>query len=625
MAVAAYSTNLTLLDDCNTDTGYSEPSASGWTSLNSESFSETDAFIQNANSISASVKVGVGATLFDNTTGITLGTNDAVLIWMYYTTPNSLDTEANGGVRQIIGASTANFDYVVHGGSDVYIYGGWRNLAMGSPAQISTTAVGAGTGTTYQYHGWAFKALSVPSKGNPYFVDAMRYGRCDIVASVGDSGTPANFTDMAAKNDANDGTAGFNRWGLFQATDSGYLWKGLMSLGISGGAAVYFDDSNAAISIDNTKNVTSAFNAVEINVAGSTVNWSSVSMTALGTTSSGTFTVVDNATVLLTSCAFTDMGAFAFTSGANPNDIFDTTFRRCGAITAAGADFNGSQVLEPNISANTSGLIWNVDTDPDGLLDNMTFSKTSGTAHHAIEFGTAITTGANYTLRGCDFGTDFSATEDGSVGDETFHFLDTTGTITLNLVSCTGNAGYRTEGVAVTIITDPVTTALTIQTSASPPVPIASARVFVETSDGTGPLPFEESVSITQTTGTATVTHNGHGLATDQYVVIRDAIPNEYNKVAQITKTTDDEYTYAVDSGASSPATGSPVSSAVIISGLTNGSGLASDTRTFSSNQPFKGWARKSSAQPYYQNGAITGIVSSTDGFTASIALLSDE
>lgn len=625
MAVAAYSTNLTLLDDCNTDTGYAEPTASGWTSLNAESFSETDAFIQNANSISASVKVGVGATLFDNTTGITLGTNDAVLVWVYYTTPNSLDTESNGGIRQIIGASQADFDYVVHGGSDSYVYGGWINLAMGSPAQITTTSVGSGTGTTYRWHGWAFKALSVPSKGNPYFVDAMRYGRCDIVASAGDSGTPANFTDMAAKNDANDGTAGYNRWGLFQATPSGYLWKGLMSLGISGGAAVYFEDSNAVISIDNTKNVTAAFNAVEINVASSTVKWSNVAMSALGTTSRGTFTVVDNATVLLDGCAFTDMGDFTFTSGTNPNDIFDTTFRRCGSITAAGADFNGSQVLEPNVSANTSGLIWDVATDPDGLLDNMTFTKTSGTAHHAIEFGTTIPSGANYTLRGCAFGTDFSNSKPGTTGDETFHFKDTTGTITLNLVGCTGNFGYRTEGVTVTLVEDPVTTAITITDTASPPVAISGARVFIETSSGTGPLPFEESVSITQSGGTATVAHTGHGLSTDQYVVIRGASPNDYNKVAQITVTGVDAYTYAVNSGASSPATGSPVSSAVIISALSSGAGLVSDTRTFSSNQPFKGWARKSSGSPYYQNGAITGTISSTDGFTASIALLSDE
>jgi hypothetical protein len=255
----------------------------------------------------------------------------------------------------------------------------------------------------------------------------------------------------------------------------------------------------------------------------------------------------------------------------------------------------------------------------------MTFSKTSGTAHHAIEFGTTIPDAASYTIRDCDFGTDFSASAPGTTGDETFHFKDTTGTITLNLVGCDGSFGYRTDGVAVSIVTDPVTTALTITDTASPPVAISGARVFVETSDGTGPLPFAEAVTIAQSGGTATVAHTGHGLDTNQYIVIRGAIPNEYNKVAQVTVTTVDEYTYSMDAGASSPATGSPVASAVIISGLSSGAGVVSDTRTFGGNQPFKGWARKSSAQPFYQNGAITGIISSTDGFTASIALLSDE
>jgi hypothetical protein len=367
--------------------------------------------------------------------------------------------------------------------------------------------------------------------------------------------------------------------------------------------------------------VSANFNRVEIINSGSNCDMDNIIWSALGTRARGQF-VHTAGTCDLNLCQFIDWDTFTFIAASVANGC---TFSGCRAITAPGSDLRGSTIAVPDISANTSGLIWDVATDPDGLLDDMTFTKTSGTAHHAIEFGTTIPSAANYTLRGCAFGTDFSSEEGGTTGDETFHFLDTTGTITLNLVACTGNAGFRTEGVAVTIITDPVTIALTVQTSASPPVAIGSARVFIETSDGTGPLPFEESVVIAQSGGTATVTHNGHGMSTDHYVVIRDAIPNEYNKVAQITKTTDDEYTYAVDSGVSSPATGSPVASAVIISGLTNGSGLASDTRTYSSNQPFKGWARKSSAQPYYQNGPITGTISSTDGFTASIALLSDE
>ncbi len=320
--------------------------------------------------------------------------------------------------------------------------------------------------------------------------------------------------------------------------------------------------------------------------------------------------------------AFDGMRALDFTTGVTANDCVITN---SGSVGALGADLVGASILTPAVAANTSGLIWNVNTEPDGLLDDMTFTKTSGTAHHAIEFGTAIADAASFTLRGCAFGTDFSGTEDGSTGDETFHFLDTTGSITINLVNCSGNFGYRTEGVGVTIVADPVMATITVQDTASPPVVISSARVFLEASDGSGPLPFEDSVSIVQTGGTATVTHSAHGLETNNYVVIRGVAENEYNKVAQITVVDAGEYTYSVDSGAASPATGSPVSSGVIISGLTNGSGIIVDTRTYSADQPFKGWARKSSGSPFYQNGNLSGIIDATDGFAASISLASDE
>jgi hypothetical protein len=252
----------------------------------------------------------------------------------------------------------------------------------------------------------------------------------------------------------------------------------------------------------------------------------------------------------------------------------------------------------------------------------MTFTKTSSVAHHAIEFGTDIPT-SNITLNGCDFGTDFSAGLDTTVGDETFHFLDTTGTITLNLVGCTGNKGYRSEGVVVTIVDDPVTTSFTVTDTDG--AAISGARALIETSDGTGPLPFEEAVTIVQTAGTATVTHTAHGIPDGTNVVIRGTTQNEYNKVATITVVNANSYTYAVDSGAVSPATGSPVASGVLISGTTNGSGLISDTRVLSSSQPFKGTIRDSSGSPYHQPATLTGTVSNTAGFSATVALLSDE
>jgi hypothetical protein len=520
----------------------------------------------------------------------------------------------------IIGDTDSSYDEFYIGGKDTLAYDSWVPYAIDPNTATADVANGGGSERWVGLLAY-LPTTSGPTKGAPIAIDAIRYGRGRIDYTIGDSGDPATFAGAEAV-----GNVVGTRWGLLELLGGAYQTQGFHSIGTSG-TAVDFRDADKVLFwrklLNNVTNdaVSANFNRVEVINSGSNCDMDNIIWTSLGTRARGQF-VHTAGTCDLNLCQFIDWDTFTFIAASVANNC---TFAGCRALTAPGSDLQGSSILTPDISANTSGLIWDVATDPDGLLDNMTFTKTSGTAHHAIEFGTAIPTAANYTLRGCAFGTDFSGSQPGTTGDETFHFLDTTGTITLNLVSCTGNFGYRTEGVAVTLVEDPVTTALTIQTSASPPVPIVSARVFIETSDGTGPLPFAESVVIEQSGGTATVTHNGHGLSTDHYVVIRDAIPNEYNKVAQITKTTDDEYTYAVDSGASSPATGSPVSSAVIISALSTGSGVASDTRTFSSNQPFKGWARKSSAQPYYQNGAITGIISSTDGFTASIALLSDE
>jgi hypothetical protein len=583
---------------------------------------ETDFFIQGSDCISKGAWTNaVKGFIVDGLAGdFTVPTDGAVIAFGVYTAAGSLDTQASGGFRMIIGSDDGAYDEFYIGGKDTLAYDSWVPYAI--DPNTATPDVSNSGGTERWVGVLAYlPTTSGPTKGAPIAIDAIRYGRGRIDYTVGDSGDPATF----------DGAEGVGnvvgtRWGLLELQNGAFQTQGFHSIGTSGTAVDFRDADKVLFWRRLTNNLTDDavsvnFNRVEIINSGSNCDMTNIIWTALGTRARGQF-VHTAGTCDLVACQFFDWDTFTFIAATVATNC---AFTGCRAITAPGSDLTGSSIITPDISANTSGLIWDVATDPDGLLDGMTFTKTSGTAHHAIEFGTTIPTAANYTLRGCAFGTDFSSEEGGTTGDETFHFLDTTGTITLNLVSCTGNAGYRTEGVVVTIITDPVTIALTVQTSASPPVAIGSARVFIETSDGTGPLPFAESVVIEQSGGTATVTHNGHGLSTDHYVVIRDAIPNEYNKVAQITKTTDDEYTYAVDSGASSPATGSPVSSAVIISGLTNGSGLASDTRTYSSNQPFKGWARKSSAQPYYQNGPITGIISSTDGFTASIALLSDE
>lgn len=73
-----------------------------------------------------------------------------------------------------------------------------------------------------------------------------------------------------------------------------------------------------------------------------------------------------------------------------------------------------------------------------------------------------------------------------------------------------------------------------------------------------GTIGSESVDSITRSGTVATVTiSGGHSFPTDSYVFIRGADQTEYNLLAQITNVTGTQFDYTVDSGATTPATGS--------------------------------------------------------------------
>jgi hypothetical protein len=610
MAVPTYGTDLTDINLVETAGGTTSWSALGGGA--SGLASETDYFVQGDGCIS---KAGFTATtkgmIYDATT-TTVASGDAIYMWIKQNNRNLMDTQANGGTQLCIGSSSTAFDrfYVDGSDSEGSDLAGWRTFAVDPTATPSATT---GSPTNTNFIGAQWKILGSGSlKGNPNGIDAFRHGR-ELTVIDGQAADYGTFQKAA-----NFDSATTRRWGILTPTPGALQFHGAFVMGTVA-TAVDFRDLGANIVVLEDEFVAAGFNEFEIRHASSNVEWTNVVISHLGTTAPAVLTL-NVGTFTGEACQFSGCATTTFKS---TSACTNSTWTNCEAVDAQGADLTGSSILTPNVSANTSGLIWNISQDTDGSLDNMTFTKTAGTAHHAIEFGTAIPSAASYTLRNCAFGTDFSATEGGTTGDETFHFLDTTGTITLNLVGCTGNFGYRTAGVAVTIVQDPVTLTITVRDEGG--TAIQNARVLVETSDGTGPLPYQDAVTIVQSAGVATVTHTAHGLATNNYIVIRGATQNDYNKVAQITVTGANTYTYAVDSGAASPATGSPVASAAIISGLTNASGVITDTRTYSGDQPFKGRARKSSASPYYKTGDFIGTVSSSTGASANINLLDDE
>ena len=615
MAAASYTTDLTVISQADEASGtWAEPTATGWTSLNVTSFQETDFPLQGATTlycVSGSVKTGVGGLLADaGASGITIPTDGAVLGWMYFGLLGAMD--AAGAIRFVIGSGLAAFYAYKPFEKADYQYGGWRNLACADPANLTADyTLGAPT-STRRYFGWCYGAtFATTPRGNPYGVDAFRYGRCEARMNGGDVGNGyATFAGFAAANDA--ATA---RWGLLQTVSGGYLWKGLINLGYS--SAVDFRDSNKMIMIDDTRKVTAAFNKVEIRNASSRVDWANISFLCTApstTTSKGRLEVVDDCDVNMSGCVFTDMDTFIFKAAS---DVLTSVFRRCNTITANDAKFAGTLFDAASVAADTSQLIWDVNTDPNTDLNGCTFVK-GANAHHAIEFGTTSPTSmtlTNVILTG------FSASN--AANDSAIHFKRTTGTVTLTITGGT-SPSYKTDGTTIVIVTSSRTIKAIAQKADG--TKIASARVFLKTAaTASGGFPYNVTVTITNSGPTATVSHTAHGMLTNDKVVISGASLAVNNGVWTITKTTDDAYTYTMGSSPGSNPTGTIKCSFVFLEGETDGSGELSMSRAIGANQTVIGWVRKSSGSPYYKEGPLGGTVSSSGDSTFTAVLSPDE
>lgn len=458
MTAATYSTDLLTLTESTTSTGFLEPTATtpeNWTNLNAITSAENDFYIQNTTCTSATIKVGVGGLLYNNGAGFTIPTDGAVLTWAYFWGPALLSATASGGIRTMIGSGTAAFYWVTHGGSDTWTYGGWLCLAMADPSAITVNTVGTPTATR-QYAGWGYNALSVPARGNPYGIDAIRYGRCTIQvisggAIGGGSGAFGTFADIATFNDRNDTTAnathtlinsGYHRLGIFQYQDGTYKWQGRLLLGTAA-TAVDFRDSNRSIIIQDTKHVTANFNLIEVQNAASRVDFTGISIQKIGTVSKGRFLASANADINFDSCSFTDMDTFTFQSNST---VISSTFRRCGLVTTGGGSFTNCVFDKPS---GTSGVAV---TSLSNLV-NCSFSS-DGTGH-AVDLGTVSTTQSQ--TWGCT-DTGYAATN-GSTGNETILVNVAAGqTLTINVNAGKSTPTYRNLGSGtVSVVSGQVT------------------------------------------------------------------------------------------------------------------------------------------------------------------------
>jgi hypothetical protein len=197
------------------------------------------------------------------------------------------------------------------------------------------------------------------------------------------------------------------------------------------------------------------------------------------------------------------------------------------------------------------------------------------------------------------------------------------GTITINVNSGDTPTYLNGSGATTVIVAGAVPVKVTAQTDAG--APIETARVHLVVSSGVGPFPYLGSVSIANSTTTATVTHTTHGMASGDKVLIIGASLDANNGVFTITVTGADTYTYTMASSPGSSPTGTITSTFVALSGTTDANGEISVSRVYPTGQPVTGWTRKSSSSPFYKQGVINATISSTAGMDYTAVMVSDE
>lgn len=308
MAAATYTTDLTLVNDAESGT-WTE--LTGYTAGSAVTVPDTDYYIQGSGCVTQATggKTGLQVGMaydYGSDLGAAWTAGDCFFIWSVFLGGNSIDTLANGGIR--LGVGSANGDmkmwYLVGSDYGRNPYGGWQNVVF-DPTETETTSdqtIGTPTAGVYQWFGSLLNMVAAVSKGNLHGVDAIRYGRGQLIVELGDLANGyATFGALATTNDYNDVTNGYNRWGLFQSQAGSYLWKGLLTLGTTANA-VDFRDSNRVIVIDDTRKTYAAFNRIEVNNAASRVDWTNIQFTSLGTLSPGQFEAIDNATINKDTC-----------------------------------------------------------------------------------------------------------------------------------------------------------------------------------------------------------------------------------------------------------------------------------------------------------------------------------
>ena len=500
-------------------------------------------------------------------------------------------TKANDGV-QIFLYDGSNTAYYTVSGSDEYT-GGWIQLVLytgttptsGSVNKSSITRIGIRINTSAK-----------PRNVTNGWYDYWTYGDGYTVTG-GSSSDPITWEDIANADTDITNTA----YNIVSKKAGIYAVTGKITIG-DGTNTTYFDDSDIVV-----------FQDLPVS--------SSLYQLVFYDDASGVTNIDINGGVY--ACA----GTQRFTLDASNTDLNSFTMKGKQVSRLDGATFVSGQTIQNCVFDDC------LQVDPGtSTFDHNTFSNSTDTGG-ALLFPSDDSHIKDLQFINCDNGVEYDSNSDStSPAFDNFQFDDVSGKYDVNntsgsAVSISLNNGSNANsytGSTVTFLGSSVTTKIIVSDLATG-TKISGAIVLVEVTDGSN-FPYQDSVSITGSGTTATVTHTSHGLSTGDHIIIRGANEDEYNGVYEITVSDSDTYTYTMNESASaSPATGTITATFAFIAGTTDGNGEISDTRVISNNQPIKGRVRKASSSPYYKSFPFTGTVNNSTGFELNVSLVKDE
>lgn len=553
---------------------------------------------------------------------------------------NLVQSAANGGVQYALGDGTDQVGFDIAGNdapgmSLAFYYRAFKLDASNLPSGSNITYSGVEgdltlTAITEVGYGTIHLAKAVGNVDNA-FLDAMSFianGSYALTINGGTAGTPETMVDVQG-DDAGGLLTGIGHGGMignplgsqytfFAPTEWGNVSTIAEHAFTADGEQWFWIGDNLG---GHTVGATHFPFRLVSNVTD-TGSWivSNVSIVNTGTRAQFLMDNADFNTIEMDGCSLTGLGTISLpSSGGTSRFTTNCIFTDCGEITNNGANMSGSSILLSNAAADAGALIYAESADPDGELNDMTFSQ-GAAAHHAIDFQTGIS--ATQTLRNCDFN-GFSSSDD--VSGSVFKFPDGAGPFTLNLVNCTNDgSGFTVDSTStVNVVIDPVTTLIHVDDNTG--ADLQNCRVYLKAS--AGPLPFEDSVTISRSGTVATVTHASHGMETNDKVKIQGITDKveDNNGVHQITFISAGSYSYVTTDSGSTSYTGTIIATWVALEGDTDVGGDISLSKTYSSAQPVTGFARKSTASPRFKSRDLNGTISNTLGLTINVRMILDE